>query len=88
MKKQGRSWSKSGAGNMVALLTVEKNNEWIKALTTTIDENVEQLGKHIKYASRNALRKINTDDRRIQTGRIANYGAASSFVGQMVKSFG
>lgn len=87
MKKQGRSWSKKGAKNMAALLTVKKNKEVHQALTAQIDQKVEQLGEHIKGAARQALKQMKTDHLRIQTGKIANVGATSSFIGQMVKTF-
>lgn len=87
MKKQGRSWSKTEATHMVALLTAQKNKELHRALTIQIDRNIEKLGEHIRQAAKNAMRKVNVDHLSIQTGKIVSFGAVSTFVGQIAKTF-
>ncbi|GEK90594.1 hypothetical protein AKA01nite_02160 [Alkalibacterium kapii] len=66
-EKQGRSWTKKGVANVVAILTAEQNNFLNDALTTEIDSVVEPLGEDIKGAVRQALKKSESTPHTVQT---------------------
>lgn len=86
-KRQGRSWTKAGVANVVALLTAEQNSLLEKALTTEVDSIVEPLGEDLKGAVRQALKKPRSTTHTVQTGKISNYGPVSSFIGKLGRAF-
>lgn len=86
-KRQGRCWTKKGVANVVAILTADHNNLLTNALTAEVDSMVEPLGEDIKGAVRQALKKPEFTTHTVQTGKIANYGSVSSFVGKLAQSF-
>lgn len=88
MKRQGRSWTTKGAEHVGALLTAERNSELDTALKSEVDEHVEPLGKELKGAVREALKKSKTDTLRVKTGKLTNYASTSSFTGLLTKMFG
>ena len=86
-KRQGRSWTKAGVANVVALLTAEQNSLLEKALTKEVDSIVEPLGEDLKGAVRQALKNPRSTTHTVQTGKISNYGPVSSFIGKLGRAF-
>lgn len=89
MKRQGRSWTKAGAANLVAIINCQQQNSLEKAYFMD-DEDLksqEILGKEIKGAVREALKTQKTESYGVIKGIIPNKGASSNPIGYLAKLF-
>ncbi|MDN6290893.1 MAG: ISLre2 family transposase [Tetragenococcus koreensis] len=88
MKRQGRGFSKKGAGNLAAVISARRNKTFFKILTTELPAFKEDFSDQLKYAVRNALKKVKAKPSvGAVSGRIVNYGPTSSPIGRLAQIF-
>lgn len=87
MKRQGRGFTKKGAGNLAAVISARRNGTFILAITTVLP-TFKEVTDQFKGAVRNALKKAPIQaSRGAISGSIVNYGSTSSPMGRLNKMF-
>lgn len=88
MKRQGRGFTKKGAGNLAAVISARRNGTFLEILTTVLPVFKEEVSDPFKDAVRRALKKSKVQPSRgAVSGRIANYGPTSSPMGRLAGIF-
>lgn len=88
LKRQGRGFSAKGAGNIAAILSARKNQTFLTALTETMPEITQEIGKDFKGAVRAVLKKQKIQPSiGVKYGKISNYSSSSSPIGRLAKVF-